>query len=133
MNKLVKICIPQTVKKRKYDVDISALQTVLRDHKKKQKLTNKNIAEILDKPITLVEHWFRTDNCFAIPDEDIWYELKDLLQISTDEFDKSITVFEYQDGVFESAERCYFAFGVAPTITSANSDNKIIVMENENE
>jgi len=51
----------------------------------------------LNLPKTKVEHWFRKDNCFAIPEENIWFKLKDFLEIKTDEFDKSITEFEIRD------------------------------------
>lgn len=61
----------------------------------------------------MVEHWFRTDNCFSIPDEDVWYQLKELLNITINDFDES--------------NRCYFEEGIAPTITSASADEKIIV------
>lgn len=111
-------------------MDIDKLKSLLRENKKQSKLSNKEIAEKLNKPITLVEHWFRTDNCFAIPDEDVWYLLKNLLRIETDEFDESITTFEIRDGVFEKSNRCYLEDGIAPTITSASADEKIIVRDN---
>jgi len=65
----------------------------LRDNRK----PIRKISEYLDIPKTKVEHWFRKDNCFAIPDEDIWFKLKEFLNITTDEFDKSITEFEIRD------------------------------------
>lgn len=85
--------VKQQVKVRKYNVDTEELKYLLRTSKQKSKLSCKEISVILNKPKTLVEHWFRKDNCFAIPDEDIWYQLKDLLQIKTDKFDESITTF----------------------------------------
>jgi site-specific DNA-cytosine methylase len=42
----------------------------------------------------MVEHWFRTDDCFSIPDKDIWTALKSLLKINTDEFDEAIMTNE---------------------------------------
>lgn len=126
-NEIIKIDIPQQVKVRSYEVDIEGLKILLRENKKQSKLSNKQIAEKLNKPITLVEHWFRTDNCFSIPDEDVWYQLKELLNITTNDFDKSIMTFEVRDGVFEKSNRCYFEEGIAPTITSASADEKIIV------
>lgn len=90
-------------------------------------LSNKEIALSLNKPITLVAHWFRNDNCFSIPDEDIWISLKELLNIETDEFDESIMTFELRDGVYEKAERCYYDYGIAPTLTTVNTDEKIII------
>jgi DNA (cytosine-5)-methyltransferase 1 len=118
--------IPQTVSIRKYDVNIDGLKACLRTHKK---LTNKAIADKLTKPVTLVEHWFRNDNSFSIPDADIWYQLKKLLGVTTDEFDLSITEFVEQDGVYEKANRCYMVDGIAPTITSASADEKILVSQ----
>lgn len=126
-NEIIKIDIPQQVKIRRYEVDIDKLKSVLRENKKQSKLSNKHIAETLNKPITLVEHWFRTDNCFSIPDEDIWYQLKDLLHIETEEFDESIMTFETREGVFEKSNRCYFEDGIAPTIIAASADEKIII------
>lgn len=128
-NKVVKTCIPQPVKVRKYEVDIKSLQQLLRENKSKSKLSNKQIAEYLNTPLTKVEHWFRTDNCFAIPDEDIWFKLKELLGITDNSFDDSIIEFEYRDGVYEKAERCYFDFGIAPTLTTLSSNEKIILTE----
>lgn len=115
--------IPQTVSVRKHKVDIESLKKTLREHKK---ITNKEIAQKLDKPITMVEHWFRKDNSFSIPDADIWYQLKELLGITTDEFDLQITEFIEQDGVFEKANRCYMTDGISPTLTSASADEKIL-------
>ena len=117
------INIPQQVSIRKYAVDTDKLKTCLREHKK---FSNKAIAEKLNKPLTLVEHWFRKDNSFSIPDADIWHELKELLEIQTDEFDLPITEFIEQDGVYEKANRCYMTDGIAPTITSASADEKIV-------
>lgn len=90
------INIPQEVKVRKYEIDILRLQQLLRSHKN---ISNKEISEKLNIKRTKVDHWFRTDNCFSIPDENIWLELKELLNIETDEFDKSIMEFEYRLGV----------------------------------
>lgn len=116
-NKIFMECIPQPVKVRKYDVDIDGLKQLLKKHKKQSKLSCNKISELLNKPKTLVQHWFRYDKYFAIPDEDIWFILKELLNINDDSFDKSITEFEYRNGVYEKSERCYYDFGIAPTIT----------------
>lgn len=118
------IVIPQTVKVRKYEIDNQKLVSCLRQHKK---MSNKEIAEKLDVPLTQVEHWFRTDTYFAIPDEEIWFKLKDLLEIKTDEFDLGITEFEYRDGVFEKSERCYLSDYLAPTLTTMCEHEKVIV------
>lgn len=94
--------IPETVTVRKYEVDTDKLKTVLREHKN---LTNKEIAEKLNQPITKVEHWFRTDDGFAIPDSAIWLQLKELLNIQTDEFDKSMMEFEEKPNEYDKASR----------------------------
>ena len=121
-----KIDIPQTVRVRKYDVDCTKLCEVLRDSKSSSGLNNQDIATHLDVPLTKVEHWFRQDKYFAIPDENIWFELKALLGIGTNEFDESIIAFEEREGVFEKSNRCYFPDGLAPTITSASANEKVV-------
>lgn len=116
------INIPGTVTVRKYEVDTEKLKTVLREHKN---LTNKDIAEKLNQPITKVEHWFRTDDCFAIPDADIWLQLKALLNIQTDEFDKSIMEFETKEGSYDKATRKYSVDGKMSTLMAAGNDEII--------
>ncbi len=126
-----RIDIPQTVKVRKYEVDCKLLCECLRNHKLDLDLSNKDIASVLSVPITKVEHWFRRDNCFAIPDPEVWMDLKKLLEIKTDEFDESIMTFEEKEGVYEKSERHYFDDGIAPTLTSTSAGNeKIIVVGN---
>jgi len=109
---------------RKYEVDIPALQKCLKEHKK---MTIKQISEKLNVPKTMVEHWFRTDNGFSIPDKDIWFKLKDLLEIKTDEFDESITEFITKPNEYEKTNRVYDEEGLSPTLTSSNSDEKILI------
>lgn len=128
-NEIIMIDVPQEVRVRKYEVDIPNLQMLLRQAKKESKLSNKQIAEYLDIPLTKVEHWFRTDIYFAIPDEDLWYELKELLHIADNSFDNSITTFEVREGVYEKSNRCYYEQGIAPTLTCMCGDEKIIVVE----
>lgn len=124
--KIITHNIPQKVIVRKYEVDTNKLVETLRLHKQILGLTNNQIANNLNTPLTLVEHWFRQDSSFAIPSADIWFKLKDLLCITTDEFDLSITEFEEKDGVFEKANRCYGVDGLAPTLTSTSADEKVI-------
>jgi DNA (cytosine-5)-methyltransferase 1 len=52
------------------------LKSELREHKN---LSNKEIAERLDVAKTTVDHRFRIDSCFAIPDAEIRFKLKELL------------------------------------------------------
>lgn len=127
-DKLIKVEVPQTVNVRKYEVDVVALQKLLRDAKSKLSFTNKDIAEKLNQSLTTVEHWFRTDECFSIPTPDVWMSLKELLNITTNEFDESITTFEERLGVFEKSNRCYLENGISPTITCGQNE-KIIVSE----
>ena len=121
-----KIDIPQTVRVRKYELNCAKLCEVLRDCKLSSGLNNQDIATHLNIPLTKVEHWFRKDKYFAIPDENIWFELKALLNVKTDEFDKAIMTFEEKEGVFEKSNRCYFPNGIAPTITCASENEKVI-------
>lgn len=95
----------QFVRVRKYDVDILKLQSVLKEQKQILKLTIRDISDDLGVTKTTVKHWFRTDSCFSIQDENIWFELKKLLQIKSNEFDKSITEFIIKQGVFENNGR----------------------------
>ncbi len=103
---------------RKYPVDIENLKKCLRSHKT---VSVDVIAEKLNKPKTLVEHWFRQDKYFAIPDADIWQQLKELLNIETDEFDESITTFEVQPGKFDMGNRIYMG-NTTPTLTAGGEN-----------
>jgi DNA (cytosine-5)-methyltransferase 3A len=115
--------IPQEVRVRKYTCDIKRFQDCLRSHKT---MSCRVISETLGRPQTEVEHWFRTDKYFNIPDEDVWFDLKKLLNIKTTEFDNFVTVFEVREGVFEKADRCYDVNGKMSTLTTGKTDNIII-------
>lgn len=123
-NSIKPICfnIPQQVKVRKYTCDIEKLKQLLRNHKI---YTNKYIANELKKPVTLVEHWFRKDKSFAVPDSDVWFDLKKLLKIETTEFDDYVTVFEMRNGNFEKADRVYDVKGKMSTLMTGTNDNII--------
>lgn len=122
--KIITYNITQKVKVRKYPVNIDKLKEVLRNAKIKINITNNELAEKLGIPKTQVEHYFRKDECFAIPDPEIWYKLKELLKITTDEFNSSIMVFEEKDGVYDKANRVYSVDGIMPTLTQ--QEEKII-------
>lgn len=122
-----RVDIPQTVKVRKYPVDCKSLCECLRDHKIDSCFNNKEIAGILNVPQTKVEHWFRRDDCFAIPDSEVWMQLKLLLKIETDEFDESIMTFEERTGVYEKSERHYHEDGIMPTLTSTTAGSEKII------
>jgi len=108
----------EIVKVRKHEVDVKKLQHTLRWHKQASGHTINGISVLCKVPKTLAEHWFRTDNSFSIPEKNVWFRLKDILGIKFDTFDKSITEFEYREGVFEQSSRVYHSEGKAPTLTS---------------
>ncbi len=127
---IIKYDFALPVKVRKYEVEVEKLKELLKNHKN---ITNKEISERLNKPMTLVEHWFRKDNCFSIPEADIWFKLKELLGIQTDYFDKQVTEFEEREGVYEKSNRFYDENGIAPTLTSTSADEKIICEQRSDE
>ena len=86
----------------------------------------KKISEKLKIKKTTVEHWFRNDKSFSIPDSNIWMQLKNLLNIKTSIFDASIMEFIEKNGEFEQGNRVYDVNGLAPTITNTSSDERII-------
>ena len=126
VNKPIKVGMNvEEVKVRKHEVNISGLQHLLREMKKESGKTNKQIANETNMPVTKVEHWFRTDSSFAIPGDDIWHKLKEVLGIKTDVFDREIMEFVYRDGVYETKQRVYSDQGKSPTLTASNKDQMI--------
>lgn len=121
-----RVDIPQTVRVRKYPVDTNSLCECLRERKSASNFSNKELADLLNVPQTKVDHWFRQDDSFAIPDAEIWFKLKWVLGITTSEFDESIMTFEEREGTYEKSERCYLTDGISPTLTSASAAEKII-------
>lgn len=117
------LIVPQKVKVRKHEVDIPKLQLLLKEHRKPVK----QISEALYVKKTTVEHWFRTDSSFSIPDADSWFDLKDFLNIKTNEFDACITEFEIRDGKYEMADRVYNPDYKAPTVTASGVTNILCV------
>lgn len=115
---LIKKDVVNKVRKRVYEVPEKELKNLLISAKRSSKLTTKQIANNLNEPLTKVEHYFRRDSSFSIPNENIWFDLKKILQIDTDEFDKAITTFEVVDGVYDSSNRVYDDEGISPTITT---------------
>ena len=65
--KVMYFVVPQPVKVRKYKIDKNNLIECLKSHKR---YSNKEIALMMNLPVTKVEHWFRTDQFWAVPDED---------------------------------------------------------------
>ena len=131
--KIITKYIQQEVKVRKYEVDIEGLKKTLKEAKEKAGITIKEIADTLEVNKTTVEHWFRNDNCFSIPDENIWHNLKELLNITTDKFDKALTEFEIKDNEYDMSNRVYHENGISPTLTATgeNGAKKIIHYNNK--
>src|SRR5699024_5536454 len=119
----------EMVEVRKHVVPIEELQKILRESKDKTKLTMNQISTALDVPKTKVEHWFRTDSSFSIPDKEVWYKLKNLLEIETSEFDKAITEYVLKESDFDTTNRVYDPNHLSPTINST-SEPKIAVVGN---
>ena len=114
----------ETVKVRKHEVDVESLQKCLLDALKKSGKSKKQVAEDLNDKFSTVEHYFRKvgSEFFSIPSEEHWPQLKDILDITTDTFDKQIMEFEYRDGVYESSQRVYSEDGKSPTLTASSKD-----------
>jgi DNA-cytosine methyltransferase len=117
----------EEVKVRKHEVDIPGLQTCILDHYAKCGKNKKEIAKELNDKYSTVEHYFRKlgSDFFSIPSEEHWPQLKKILGITTDKFDKQIMEFEYRDGVFESTQRVYSDQGKSPTLTASNKEQMI--------
>lgn len=128
VNKFTLHCvnIPESVTVRKHDVDVDNLKKLLKSHKK---YSSKEIAKRLSIPVTMVEHWFRTDDYFAIPDAELWQPLKELLDIESTEFDKAITEFEVKPSSYDKATRKYCTDGKMSTLMAGGND-EIIFKDN---
>jgi DNA (cytosine-5)-methyltransferase 1 len=116
--------IPEIVRIRKYDCDKIQFQKFIKSYKK---MTNKKIAQLLNISITEVEHWFRTDKYFSFPSENVWYKLKEVLNIESDIYDSFITEWIEVDGTHEQSNRVYDFNGISPTITSTSADIRILI------
>lgn len=130
-DKIVMSKLTQMVEVRKYEVDVDKLKGELKKAKEKSKLSIMDIANALNVKKTTVEHWFRNDDCFSIPSKEIWYDLKTLLNIETDEFDKPIIEFELKENKYDMADRVYHINGISPTLTcdTENTAKKILLKE----
>lgn len=87
----------KSVRKRKYYLDKEELQRFLRHHKKKIKISNAEIARRLNINLHFANEWFGSNPKKFYPSDlfvEKWEELKTLLQITDDRYDKAVTVFE---------------------------------------
>ena len=117
--------IPQIVKVRKNDVNIIELQIEL----SKRKIPIKEISDKLNCNKTKVEHWFRKDKLFSIPDSEYWFKLKELIDITTNVFDEQIMDFIEKDCNYDQSNRVYDLEFKAPCLTKTN--HEIRIKENE--
>lgn len=83
--------------KRKYEIDKIALQILLRSSKEESGLSLTQISKLLGVTRDQVAGWFnpRIEKMYLSKTfSDKWYQLKELLNIEIDDFDKSITTYE---------------------------------------
>jgi len=100
--------------RRKFETP-KIINEFLRTHK--GRFTNSELSNLLNIPLTQVEHYFRTDRYRAIPSPTTWKALKLLLNFP-DIYDKLVTEFESKVQIFEQTRRVYSANGVAPTLNT---------------
>lgn len=74
-----------------------------------------------------MEHYFRKDKYFAVPEPSIWYQLKELLNISDNSFDEQITEFVVVPNQFDMGNRLYDEKGISPTLL-ADCNNKLVLV-----
>lgn len=120
-NKIYNRIEKQKVIVRKHFVNNNELIMFLRKHRS---VSVAKIAEHCSVPLTQAAHWFRQDSSFSIPPGEVWDKLKEILGITTNEWDKRITEFEERDGVYEMSERITQTHGKNPTL-KASIPNKI--------
>ena len=100
---------------RKNYIDKKELALFLRNHKTK---SIKEISIFCNAPKTMVEHWFRMDGSFSIPNIEYWDKLKKCLSIEDCKYDKAVTEFEIKNNSFDMAKRIYHIDGKHPTLTT---------------
>ena len=118
------VVLPVSV--RKHEVDADGLRELLRSSLKRSGMSRKELADKLDIPQTEVDHWFRTDDYFAVPNASYWFKLKQLIGIETDEYDAQVSEFVEKDCTYDMQNRIYDARGISPTITSTGADKTIL-------
>ena len=86
-----------STRKRKYELDKVSLHYLLKSHKKISKLSATEIARRLDIKKHYANEWFGgSPNKFYPADlfTEKWFDIKELLNIKTDQYDKVITTYE---------------------------------------
>ena len=116
------LIIPEQVRVRKHEVDIKGLQHCLLNALANSNKNKKQVAKELNDKFSTVEHYFRKvgSEFFCIPSEHHWFDLKAILNITTNEFDVSITEFEIRDGRYDMADRVYNPEYKAPTVIASS-------------
>lgn len=127
------ICIQgqRIVENRKFEVDKEGLLKELRLRKKEKGISNQEIADNLGIPLTQVEHYFRQDDYWAVPDPELWDDFKKLLGITTTEFDESIMTFKQSIGKYEKGDRFYDVEGLSPTLNCGADINALMRIKEE--
>jgi DNA (cytosine-5)-methyltransferase 3A len=126
VNKIDKIDVVEKVRVRKYNVDTEGLKSLLKASKLKSGKTISKISYDLGVKKTTVDHWFRNDSCFSIPEPSIWSALKGCLDIQDNSFDSSVCEFIEKDNVFEMSNRVYRVNGKSPTLTASCKKVRVI-------
>ena len=109
------------VKVRKNFIEKLDLARYLKSYKNK---SLREVAEYCNAPKTMVEHWFRLDSSFSIPQEEYWFKLKECLNITDTTYDKSVMEFEIKDNTFDMAKRVYHIDGKHPTLTTLTTGSR---------
>jgi hypothetical protein len=94
---MVRLTHTDVKRKRKYALDKAELQTYIKYHKKALRLSNAEISRRLGIKLHHANEWFGSNPKKFYPSDlfvEKWEQLKDLLQITNDKFDKAVTVFE---------------------------------------
>lgn len=112
------------VRVRKNYIDKQKLSEFLKEKKRQSKKSSQQIADECNVPVTKVEHWFRTDKSFAIPDDDVWFKLKKSINITDNEWDKPILEFEVKKNTYDMAKRIYNINGKHPTLTTLSGGHQ---------
>jgi len=105
------------IKVRKNYIDKKEMAEYLRKQKIKNCITIKELSKKIKISKTKIEHWFRLDNSFSIPDPNNYFKLKEILKLD-DRYDKAVTEFEKKNNKYDMAKRIYHIKGKHPTLTT---------------
>lgn len=123
-NKIIMTKSEFDVRVRKHYINKKEIANFLRFKKQQSGKNTNTIAEECNVPLTKAEHWFRTDNSFSIPDENVWCKLKEVIGISEDNYDKQVMEFEVKKNTYDMAKRIYNINGKHPTLTTLSGGHQ---------